>query len=75
MPESSLIAASTVFFTAAAVALWSVCAPPAGSGITPSITFSSFSEDEVILSAAAASGAFAPSRQRMEAQPSGEMTE
>ena len=45
------------------------------TGIMASIAPSFSSAGAVILSASAASGAFAPSRQRIPAQPSGEITE
>ena len=47
----------------------------AGSGTISSMAPSLSRSGAVILSASAASGAFVPSRQRMPAQPSGEITE
>ena len=59
----------------AAVALWSVWAPPAGSGTTASMTPSRSRSGAVMRSAAAARGAAAASLNRIVAQPSGLITE
>ncbi len=53
----------------------SLCAPPGGSEITSSTIFSSFRSTAVSFSASAALPAFPASRNRIDAQPSGEMTE
>jgi len=61
--------------TLAAAASGLLCAPPRGSSITFSITPKSNSCDAVGRSASAACGAKPASRQRIAAQPSGEITE
>jgi hypothetical protein len=50
------------------------CAPPSGSGMMLSMIFNSSKSCAVIFIAAAASCAFSALRQRIEAQPSGEIT-
>ena len=58
-----------------AAASWSVCAPPAGSATMASMTPSSRQWRASGLNAAAAFFASPASRQRIAAQPSGEMTD
>ena len=61
--------------TVSAAALWSRCAPPSGSGRILSTMPNFLRSGAVIFIISAAVSARAVSRQRMEAHPSGEMTE
>src|SRR5262249_9712176 len=71
LSSSSPIAAPS----AATAAAGSRCAPPIGSATTRSTTPSFCRSAAVIFIASAASAALSPVRHRIEAQPSGEITE
>ena len=75
MDRSGGSVSSSAAFNASPAALWSRCAPPSGSGMIRSMTPNFFRSGAVIFIISAATSALAVSLQRIEAHPSGEMTE
>ncbi|CNU54322.1 Uncharacterised protein [Salmonella enterica subsp. enterica serovar Bovismorbificans] len=66
---------SSCAFSDAAIASGLRCAPPSGSGMMESISFSSFRRGAMMPIASAANGALSALFHKIEAQPSGEITE
>ena len=75
MPSSSASISAIASPTAAMVSVGARWAPPIGSGMMRSMTSSFFRSCAVSFSAWAASRIFSASFHRIEAQPSGEITE
>ena len=75
MSSSAAISSESASPHAATAVAGLRCAPPSGSGTIRSMTSSRSRSAAVIRIASAASAAFSAVRQRIEAQPSGEITE
>ena len=68
-------ASVSAFLSVTIIAAWSRCAPPSGSLTTLSMRPSCFRRGAVMPSVSAASGACSADFHRIDAQPSGEITE